>query len=37
VIEVTGAIQFGAEVVLKTSGWHVVMMNAELDGTPVRY
>ncbi len=35
VIEVTGAIEFGAEVVLKAieHGKHVVMMNAELDGT----
>ena len=35
VIEVTGAIEFGAKVVLKAieNGKHVVMMNAELDGT----
>jgi predicted homoserine dehydrogenase-like protein len=35
IIEVTGAIDFGAEVVLKAIGHgkHVVIMNAELDGT----
>ena len=35
VIEVTGAVEFGAAVVLEaiTHGKHVVMMNAELDGT----
>ncbi len=35
IIEVTGAIQFAAEVVLKAveNGKHVVLMNAELDGT----
>lgn len=35
IIEVTGAIEFGAEVVLKAiaHGKHVVIMNAELDGT----
>jgi predicted homoserine dehydrogenase-like protein len=35
VIEVTGAIEFGADVVLTAirHGKHVVMMNAELDGT----
>lgn len=34
-IEVTGAVEFGAQVVLAAieSGKHVVMMNAELDGT----
>lgn len=35
VIEVTGAVEFGAQVVLKAieNGKHVVMMNAEIDGT----
>jgi predicted homoserine dehydrogenase-like protein len=35
VIEVTGAVEFGARVVLEAidHGKHVVMMNAELDGT----
>src|SRR5512139_191487 len=35
VIEVTGAIEFGAQVVMKAieHGKHVVIMNAELDGT----
>lgn len=35
VIEVTGAVEFGAGVVLEAlrHGKHVVMMNAELDGT----
>ena len=35
VIEVTGAIEFGAEVTLAAieNGKHVVLMNAELDGT----
>jgi len=35
IIEVTGAIDFGAAVVLKAieHGKHVVIMNAELDGT----
>jgi predicted homoserine dehydrogenase-like protein len=35
VIEVTGAVEFGARVVLEAiaNGKHVVMMNAELDGT----
>lgn len=35
VIEVTGAVEFGARVVLTAieHGKHVVMMNAELDGT----
>jgi predicted homoserine dehydrogenase-like protein len=35
VIEVTGAVEFGARVVLTaiTHGKHVIMMNAELDGT----
>src|SRR5690606_655090 len=35
IIEVTGAIEFGAAVVLEAiaHGKHVVMMNAELDGT----
>jgi predicted homoserine dehydrogenase-like protein len=35
VIEVTGAVEFGASVVLEAvrHGKHVVMMNAELDGT----
>lgn len=35
VVEVTGAIEFGACVVLNAvkNGKHVVMMNAELDGT----
>jgi len=35
VIEVTGAIEFGAEVTLTAieNGKHVVLMNAELDGT----
>lgn len=35
IIEVTGAVEFGARVVLTAleHGKHVVMMNAELDGT----
>jgi predicted homoserine dehydrogenase-like protein len=35
VIEVTGAVEFGAQVVLKAieHGKHVIIMNAELDGT----
>ena len=35
VIEVTGSVDYGAEVVLAaiTAGKHVVQMNAELDGT----
>ncbi|MGI8739283.1 MAG: NAD(P)H-dependent oxidoreductase [Gammaproteobacteria bacterium] len=35
VIEVTGAVEFGAHVVLEaiTHGKHVIVMNAELDGT----
>lgn len=35
VIEVTGAVEFGARVTLKAleHGKHVVLMNAELDGT----
>lgn len=35
VIEVTGAVEFGARVVLEAiaHGKHVIMMNAELDGT----
>jgi predicted homoserine dehydrogenase-like protein len=35
VIEVTGAVEFGARVALKAieNGKHVVLMNAELDGT----
>jgi predicted homoserine dehydrogenase-like protein len=35
IIEVTGAVEFGARVVLEAIGHgkHVVMMNAELDGT----
>jgi predicted homoserine dehydrogenase-like protein len=35
VIEVTGAVEFGAHVVLEAvhHGKHVVLMNAELDGT----
>lgn len=35
IIEVTGAIEFGAAVVMEAiaHGKHVVMMNAELDGT----
>jgi predicted homoserine dehydrogenase-like protein len=35
IIEVTGAIEFGAHVVLKAieHGKHVIVMNAELDGT----
>ncbi len=35
VIEVTGAVEFGANVVIEAIGHgkHVVMMNAELDGT----
>jgi predicted homoserine dehydrogenase-like protein len=35
VIEVTGAVEFGAQVVMAAIeyGKHVVMMNAELDGT----
>jgi predicted homoserine dehydrogenase-like protein len=35
IIEVTGAVEFGAYVVLEAikNGKHVIMMNAELDGT----
>ena len=35
VIEVTGAVEFGAQVALKAieHGKHVILMNAELDGT----
>src|SRR5680860_1483478 len=35
VIEVTGTVEFGAHVVLEaiTHGKHVIVMNAELDGT----
>jgi predicted homoserine dehydrogenase-like protein len=35
IIEVTGAVEFGAQVALKAieNGKHVVLMNAELDGT----
>lgn len=35
ILEVTGAVEFGARVVLEAirHGKHVVMMNAELDGT----
>jgi predicted homoserine dehydrogenase-like protein len=35
VVEVTGAIEFGAQVVLEAidNGKHVILMNAELDGT----
>ncbi len=35
IIEVTGAVEFGAQVALKAieHGKHVVLMNAELDGT----
>lgn len=35
IIEVTGAVEFGAHLVLKAieHGKHVIMMNAELDGT----
>ncbi len=35
IIEVTGAIEFGCHVVLKAieNGKHVILMNAELDGT----
>ena len=35
IIEVTGAVEFGSHVVLKAieHGKHVIMMNAELDGT----
>ncbi len=35
IIEVTGAVEFGAQVVLSAieNGKHVIMMNAELDGT----
>jgi predicted homoserine dehydrogenase-like protein len=35
VIEVTGAVEFGAHVVLKAieSGKHIIIMNAELDGS----
>lgn len=35
ILEVTGAIEFGAEVALKTieSGKHIILMNAELDST----
>ena len=35
IVEVTGAVEFGARVVLEAirHGKHVVMMNAELDGT----
>lgn len=35
ILEVTGAVEFGAKVVLEAidSGKHVIVMNAELDGT----
>ncbi len=35
VLEVTGAIEFGADVALKTieNGKHIILMNAELDST----
>ena len=35
VVEVTGAIEFGARVALKAieNGKHIILMNAELDGT----
>jgi predicted homoserine dehydrogenase-like protein len=35
VIEVTGAVEFGAKVILRAidNGKHVILMNAELDGT----
>ena len=35
IIEVTGSIEYGAEVVLRAieHGKHVILMNAELDGT----
>ncbi len=35
IIEVTGAVEFGAQVALKAieNGKHVILMNAELDGT----
>lgn len=35
IIEVTGAVEFGAKVVLEAikAGKHVILMNAELDGT----
>ncbi len=35
IIEVTGAIEFGAQVTLKAieHGKHIILMNAELDGT----
>jgi predicted homoserine dehydrogenase-like protein len=35
IIEVTGAVEFGAHVALKAieNGKHVILMNAELDGT----
>lgn len=35
IIEVTGAVEFGARVVLEAikNGKHVILMNAELDGT----
>lgn len=35
IIEVTGAVEFGAHVVMKAieNGKHVIVMNAELDGT----
>jgi predicted homoserine dehydrogenase-like protein len=35
IIEVTGAVEFGAQVALKAieHGKHVILMNAELDGT----
>ncbi|MCB0214383.1 MAG: Gfo/Idh/MocA family oxidoreductase, partial [Anaerolineae bacterium] len=35
IIEVTGAVEFGAQLVFKAieCGKHVIMMNAELDGT----
>lgn len=35
IVEVTGAVEFGAEVVLEAiaHGKHVILMNAELDGT----
>ena len=35
ILEVTGAVEFGAQVTLDAieHGKHVVLMNAELDGT----
>ncbi len=35
IIEVTGTVDFGAEVVLEAISYHkhVILMNAELDGT----